>query len=77
MEKTDYKQKDLAERLGINHIYLNAVINGRVTPSINLALRIEEATSGKYKAVDLRPDIQTILKRFVPHSLTGVEKIGE
>lgn len=60
MEKTNVKQKELAERLGINHIHLNAVIKGRVKPSIDLAIRIEEKSHGQYKAVDLRPDIREI-----------------
>jgi|GEM_PF-2553286 DNA-binding transcriptional regulator YdaS (Cro superfamily) len=63
MDKTKSNQKKLAEELGVNHIHLNAVLNGRVKPSINLALEIEKASGGKYRAVDLRPDIQTILDR--------------
>lgn len=72
MKNTEFRQKDLAKKLGVNHIYLNAVIKGRVTPSIDLALRIEEETSGKYKAVDLRPDIQALLKKFASQGLAGI-----
>lgn len=60
MENSNIKQKELAKKLGINHIHLNAVIRGRVKPSIDLAFKIEEASNGKFKAIDLRPDIRNI-----------------
>jgi transcriptional regulator with XRE-family HTH domain len=38
------KQKELAQELGITPQHLNAVLRGRVRPSLKLALRIERAT---------------------------------
>lgn len=63
MDKIKVKQKELAKKLGINHIHLNAVVRGRVKPSIDLAFKIEEMSGGLYKAIDLRPDIQKILDK--------------
>lgn len=61
MKTNETTQKALARELCINHIHLNAVLRGRVKPSMKLAARIEHATGGKIKAVDLRPDIKDII----------------
>lgn len=47
------KQVDLAKRLKVTAIHLNAVLRGRVRPSPQLALRIEEATGGAVSRMDL------------------------
>ncbi len=39
-------QAQFSERLGINHIYLNAIVQKRRRPSSMLALRIEKETDG-------------------------------
>jgi DNA-binding transcriptional regulator YdaS (Cro superfamily) len=57
----DITQIQLAKRLGVHWVYLNAVLKGRVKASVLLALRIEKESGGKWKAVDLRPDIRPYL----------------
>jgi DNA-binding transcriptional regulator YdaS (Cro superfamily) len=54
-------QKELAAKLGVHHVYLNAVLRGKQRCAVMLALRIEKETYGKYKAEDLRPDIKEYL----------------
>ena len=54
-------QRALAEKLGIHHVYLNAILRGKQRCAVLLALRIEKETFGKYKADDLRPDIKEYL----------------
>jgi DNA-binding transcriptional regulator YdaS (Cro superfamily) len=64
-KKRTGEQKKLAEAIGISPIYLNAVLRGRRGSSIPLALKIEELSKGKYKAVDLRPDLKDIVKKVI------------
>jgi DNA-binding XRE family transcriptional regulator len=37
-------QKELAQELGVTPQHLNAVLKGRVRPSLKLAIRISQAT---------------------------------
>jgi len=61
MKKKETTQKDLANELGIHHVHLNGILKGRVQASVLLAMRIEKGSKGKYKAVDMRPDIKEFL----------------
>jgi transcriptional regulator with XRE-family HTH domain len=58
-------QTELAKRLNITAIYLNAVLHGRRTPSIDLAIKIEKESGGKIRATDLRPGIKDIVNNVL------------
>lgn len=45
--------KKLADRIGIHHVYMNALVNNRRRPSPRLALRISEATGGAVSVMEL------------------------
>lgn len=47
----------LAERLGISRTWLSQVISGKKLCSPELALAIEDLTSGAVGRADLRPDL--------------------
>jgi DNA-binding transcriptional regulator YdaS (Cro superfamily) len=64
-KKRTGEQKRLAEAVEVTPIYLNAILRNRRTASISLALKIEEKSNGKYKAVDLRPDLKSIVKKVI------------
>lgn len=51
-------QKELAERLKIHPVSLNAILRGRSRASIVLALKIEDESGGIIKAEDLRPELK-------------------
>lgn len=53
LELTDLTIKQFATILDIDRSYLNLIILGHRIPSKKLALRIEKATKGKIKAIDL------------------------
>ena len=44
---------DLAKKLGISRGHLSDILNHHETPSLYIALRIQEETKGKIKAVSL------------------------
>jgi len=51
------KQSDLADRLGISQAFLSQLLNGRRTPSLELAVRIERLTGGAVPAASwVAPD---------------------
>lgn len=53
-------QVAFSNEVGVGHIYLNAIIQGRRKPSPALALRIEEATGGVVSRMELLyPEQQT------------------
>ena len=56
-------QAELAKRINKSKTWLNMVSRGRVKATIPLALKIEEATDGEIKAVDLRPDLIEIVRK--------------
>ena len=41
-------QRELAKKLKMNPVYLNAILRGRRRPSPDLALRIEQKSDGAY-----------------------------
>lgn len=57
MPTMNMNQRELARRLGVNHVHLNAVLRGRKRPSPILARRIERETEGHIKAADLLPEV--------------------
>ena len=58
------KQKTIAEKIGVHPVYLNSVIAGRRKPSLSLAIAIERASEGKYRAVSFRPDLTEIYREM-------------
>lgn len=62
-DRTERTQVAVAKEIGITRYHLNAVLKGRVIPSVPLALKIEEITKGKYKAVDLRPELKALTRK--------------
>jgi len=58
---SQFKTKDLAERIGCSHNYLRQIRCGMRKPSPRMAKRIETASGGKIKVVDLLPDLADII----------------
>jgi DNA-binding transcriptional regulator YdaS (Cro superfamily) len=46
-------QKKLAKKLKLHHVYFNALVNLRRTPSRKLALKIQKETGGQVTAAEL------------------------
>lgn len=53
-------QTQLAKDLGISRGYLNALIRGKLKCSLRLAVRIQEATEGRVKAIRIASDGKAI-----------------
>ena len=53
LEKNRIKQADFAEITGLKQAMISLYINGQRRPSPETALKIEKATGGEVKAVDL------------------------
>ena len=62
MTLSDYKERQrmtlaqMAELLGISLGYASDLVNGKSGCSLELAVRIEEATGGKVRCRDLLPE---------------------
>jgi DNA-binding transcriptional regulator YdaS (Cro superfamily) len=55
-------QRSLASRLKFSPQYLNAILKGRKSCPVLLALRIEEETEGKVKAETLNKDVKDVIE---------------
>lgn len=51
-----------AKALGVSQSNISGYINGRWNMSEMVALKAEKATNGKFKAVDLCPSLQNLIK---------------
>ena len=61
MKRQKYGEvKKMAEKLGINRVYLSAVLTGAVHPSVTLAKKLAKITGRSF--FDFRPDLREILK---------------
>lgn len=49
------KQKDFAETIGVSEGYLSQMCKGTHSPSLSMAIRIEDATGGAVAVRDLLP----------------------
>jgi DNA-binding transcriptional regulator YdaS (Cro superfamily) len=49
------KQKDFAETIGVSEGYLSQICKGTHSPSLSVAVRVEDATSGAVTVRDLLP----------------------
>lgn len=54
-------QSATADALGIRQPSVNAWVSGKAKMSAKMALKAEKATKGKFKAVDLCPDLKGLL----------------
>ena len=54
-------QSATADALGIRQPSVNAWLSGKAKMSAKLALKAEKITDGKFKAVDLCPDLKDLL----------------
>ena len=55
--------KAMAEKLGINRVYLSAVLTGAVQPSYKLAKQLAKITGRSF--FDFRPDLKNLLKEIL------------
>ncbi len=55
--------KRMAEKLGINRVYLSAVLTGAVQPSYGLAKKLAKITGRSF--FDFRPDLKNLLKEIL------------
>lgn len=53
LEKTGEKQAAFAGKVDISEPHLSLILSGKRGPSLGLAKRIEAATNGKVRAIDL------------------------
>ena len=61
MKRQKYGEvKAMAEKLGINRVYLSAILCGGVQPSIQLAKKLAKLTGRSF--FDFRPDLRAIVK---------------
>lgn len=51
--KKNIKGQDFAKQIGLSHGALSMILNGRRIPHLSTAKKIEAATNGEIKAVDL------------------------
>ena len=56
-------QKETAKKLGITRVYLNYILNHKMTPGIRLAEKISKELGIPF--FDLRPDIKNIYKKHM------------
>ena len=54
------KQKKLANKIGISRTYLNGILKGKRTPSIELAEKIAKITGRNF--FEFRPDLKRLIK---------------
>ena len=54
-------QSATADALGIRQPSVNAWLSGKAKMSARLAIKAEKITNGKFKAVDLCPDLKGLL----------------
>ena len=57
------KQEELAKKIGISRTYLNGILRGKRTPSIELAKRISKVADKDF--FDLRPELKKLIKEFL------------
>lgn len=50
-------QEKLAKSIGVKQAFISFMLNGIKPVPATLCLKIERATEGKVKAIDLRPDV--------------------
>jgi len=55
--------KAMAEKLGINRVYLSSVLRGDVQPSMALAKKLSKITGRSF--FDFRPDLKKIIKELL------------
>lgn len=55
--------KAMAEKLGVNRVYLSAVLTGAVQPSYSLAKKLTKITGRSF--FDFRPDLKNLLKKIL------------
>lgn len=55
-QESKEKRKQLADKVGVNVVYLSHLCSGFRKPSAHLANAIEEATGGQVTRKELRPD---------------------
>jgi transcriptional regulator with XRE-family HTH domain len=55
--------KAMAEKLGINRVYLSSVLRGDVQPSISLAKKLAKITGRSF--FNYRPDLKKIIKELL------------
>ena len=51
-------QEQAANAIGIKQPSINALVSGKVKMTADVAMRAEEATNGKFKAIDLCPTLK-------------------
>lgn len=56
LKKEGETRRSFAQKAGISRAMVSHIATGRATPSIETALRIQEATGGEVTAKDLIPD---------------------
>ncbi len=62
MKRNKYGEvKRMAEKLGINRVYLSAILRGDTFPSVTLAKKLAKLT-GK-SIFDFRPDLKKLLNK--------------
>lgn len=58
LKSREITQKDFAEQIGVTPGYLSALLSGKKTPSLTVAVQIEQVTGGDVPAwswIDHRP----------------------
>lgn len=56
-------QSEIAKELGITRQYLNAILRGRMRPSLKIALKINQLLG--VPLVSIRPDLKDVIKRLL------------
>ncbi len=78
--KPEIKARAIAEKTGMNKVFIWGVLSGKVKPSWETALKIEVATGGFYKADKFLPEmadwINELIKQRVPTSSGSTSVIG-
>ena len=62
--KPEIKARAIAERTGLNKVFVWGVLSGKVKPSWETAIRIEVATGGFYKAEKFIPEAKEWFDNF-------------
>jgi len=63
MKNKKLTQQEIAKKLGVKREYINSILRGKRKGSIRLTERLSELTGIPF--FDLRPDLKTLLKKYL------------